>query len=72
MKFYTEPIEKSPRIQKLVDALYTKLPEIEADRAVLLTESYRMTEDLPIIKRRSHAFSHILKNIPIVQVVYVI
>ena len=65
MKFYTEPIEKSPRIQKLVDALYTKLPEIEADRAVLLTQSYMETEGEPIITRRAKAFRHILENIPI-------
>ena len=65
MKFYTEPIEKSQRIQKLVDALYTKLPEIEADRAVLLTQSYMETEGEPIITRRAKAFRHILENIPI-------
>ena len=65
MKFYTEPIEKSERIQKLVDALYEKMPEIEADRAVLLTESYKSTEGEPIITRRAKAFKHILENIPI-------
>ena len=65
MKFYTEPIEKSPRISKLVDALYEKMPEIEADRAVLLTESYKSTEGEPIITRRAKAFKHILENIPI-------
>ena len=43
-KFYDEDIEKSPRIQKLIDHLYEKLPVIEADRAVLLTESYKETE----------------------------
>lgn len=59
-------IEKSARIPKLIDHLYSRMPEIEADRAVLLTESYQQTEGLPIIKRRSAAFSHILKNIPIV------
>ena len=59
-------IEKSARIEKLVGALYEKMPEIETARAVLVTESYKATEDLPIIKRRSAAFSHILKNIPIV------
>ena len=59
-------IEKSERVQKLVDALYTGMPEIEADRAVLLTESYRQTEHLPMIKRRSAAFMHILKNLPVV------
>ena len=65
MKFYTEPIVKSPRIQKLVDALFEKMPEIEADRAILLTESYMATEGEPIITRRAKAFRHILENIPI-------
>ena len=59
-------IEKSSRIQGLIDNLYEKMPEIEAARGRLVTESYKMTEELPIIKRRSHAFAHILKNIPIV------
>ena len=65
MKFYTAPIEKSPRISKLVDALYAQMPQIEADRAVLLTESYRQTEGEPINTRRAKAFKHILENIPI-------
>ena len=65
MKFYTEPIKKSPRIEKLVEALFEKMPEIEADRAVLLTESYKSTEGEPIITRRAKAFRHILENIPI-------
>ncbi len=59
-------LKKSPRIQKLVDDLFAKMPEVEADRAELVTESYRQTEDLPIVKRRSAAFRHILENIPIV------
>ena len=59
-------IEKSARIEKLVDDLYSSTPEIEPARGVLITESYKMTEDLPIIKRRSAAFAHILKNLPIV------
>ncbi len=59
-------IQKSPRIPKLVADLYANMPEIEADRAELITESYRQTENLPIIKRRSAAFRHILENIPIV------
>ncbi len=65
-KFYTEPIKKSERIQRLIDHLYDSTPTIEADRAVLLTESYKRTEDMPIISRRSAAFRHILENIPIV------
>lgn len=57
--------QKSPRIDRLKAALFAKMPEIEADRAVLVTESYKETENLPIIERRAKAFSHILKNIPI-------
>ncbi len=63
MKFV---IEKSARIKGLVDELYAKMPEIESARGILVTESYKATEDLPIIRRRSAAFAHILKNIPIV------
>ncbi len=59
-------VEKSDRIQKLIDALYEKMPEIESERGVLVTESYKATEDLPIILRRSAAFAHILRHIPIV------
>ena len=66
MKFYTEPIAKSPRIPRLVEALYKKMPEIEADRAVLLTESYKATEGEPMITRRAKALKHILDHLPIV------
>ena len=59
-------LEKSSRIEKLIDALYAKMPEIESARGILVTESYKQTEDLPIILRRSAAFAHILRNIPIV------
>ncbi|MBR7141189.1 MAG: glycyl radical protein, partial [Clostridia bacterium] len=59
-------LEKSARIDKLIDDLYAKMPEIESARGLLVTESYKSTEDLPIVKRRSAAFSHILENIPIV------
>ena len=58
-------IPRTERIGKLIDALYDHLPEIEADRGVLITESYKATEDEPIVARRAHAFMHICKNIPI-------
>ncbi len=64
-KFYVGSIEKSPRIEKLKADLFAHMPVIEADRAVLLTESYQETENEPIIARRAKAFVHILKNIPI-------
>ena len=59
-------IPKSSRIDKLINALFEKMPEIEADRGILITESYMKTKDKPIITRRAEAFAHILKNIPIV------
>ncbi len=59
-------LEKSARIDKLVDDLYKKMPEIESARGILVTESYKATEALPIIRRRSAAFAHILENLPIV------
>ncbi len=65
-KFNSEPIEKSPRISRLVDNLFAKMPEIESARAILLTESYRQTENEPIVLRRAKAFRHILKHIPII------
>ncbi len=64
--FYDKEIVKSPRIQKLIDDLYDHMPEIEADRAVLLTESYAKTEQEPVITRRAKAFAHICNNLPIV------
>lgn len=64
-KYYDMEITKSPRIAKLVEALYANMPEIEADRAYLLTESYKQTEDEPVILRRAKAFYHILNHIPI-------
>ena len=65
-KFQTSDIPKSPRIQKLVDALYEHMPVIESARAKLITESYKETEGEPIITRRAKAFAHILHNISII------
>ncbi|MCH5185093.1 MAG: glycyl radical protein [Oscillospiraceae bacterium] len=63
---YSDYIEKSTRIPRLIEHLFEKMPEIEADRAVLITESYRSTEGEPVITRRAKAFEHILENIPII------
>ena len=57
--------QKTDRITKLIDHLFEKMPRIETDRAVLLTESYKKTEGLPMIERRALAFKHILENIPV-------
>lgn len=65
-RFYDGEISKSPRIQKLVDDLYDHLPAIESDRAVILTESYKETEDEPIVMRRAKAFQKICNELPII------
>ena len=64
-RFYDEDIKKSPRIDRLISHLYAKMPVIEADRAVLLTESYRETEGEPVILRRAKAFLKICRELPI-------
>lgn len=64
-RYYTEDIAKSPRIDRLKDALFAKMPELEVERAVLLTESYKNTEGMPMITRRAKAFRNILENLPI-------
>ncbi len=56
---------KSPRVDRLIDHLFAGKPRIEADRGVLITESYRQTEGQPIATRRSKAFYHILENLPV-------
>lgn len=63
--FDFKEIAKSERIDRLKGDLFMKMPEIESDRAILLTESYKQTEGQPMIKRRSAAFRHILENIPV-------
>lgn len=59
-------IEKSNRIAGLVKHLYEKMPEIEADRAELITESFKETEGQPMIIRKAKAFYHILEGLPII------
>ena len=59
-----EPV--SPRVKKLTDMLLSAVPAVEPDRARLITESYRETENLPPVMRRALALHKILQNIPIV------
>ena len=55
-QYYDGEIAKSPRISRLIDNLFADMPVIEADRAEIVTESYRETESEPIILRRAKAF----------------
>ncbi|MDP4118398.1 MAG: glycyl radical protein [Bacillota bacterium] len=58
-------VTKPERITRMVERMYEHMPEIEADRAMLLTESYKQTEGEPIIMRRAKAFAHILEGLPV-------
>lgn len=58
-------IPKRKRIDRLIQQLFDQMPQIEADRAELITQSYRTTEGEPMVTRRAKAFAHILRNIPI-------
>ena len=64
--YNSESIPKPERVSRLIDHLFEKMPEIESARAILITESYKATENEPIIIRRAKAFEHILDNIPII------
>jgi len=59
-------VARPERIEKLVQNLYAAMPEIESSRAVIITESYKKTEGLPLVLRRAFAFSSLLDNIPII------
>ena len=63
--YYIPEIPKSPRIARLVSHLFEQMPQIETDRAVLLTEAYKKSEGKPVITRRAEAFAHIMENLPI-------
>ncbi len=66
MKFEIQECEKKPRIGKLVEDLFRKMPQIEHYRAVLYTDSFRQTEGEPTVLRKAKAFYNVCKNIPIV------
>lgn len=66
MELFQESIHKTTRIEKLREELFRKLPEIEVERAALLTASYKETEHLPVVSRRAKAFVHMLDHLPIV------
>ncbi len=56
----------NPRIEKLIDGLMSVTPEIESERAVLVTKSFKETESLPMIVRRAKALEKILSEMTVV------
>lgn len=64
-KYNSERCAKSTRIDKLKEHLFLEMPQIEPERAVLLTESYMATEGEPVVIRRAKAFKNILEKMPV-------
>jgi pyruvate formate-lyase/glycerol dehydratase family glycyl radical enzyme len=53
------------RVKKLREKIVNSKPEICSERAVLVTDIYKMTEGEPIVVRRAKALLYILKNMTI-------
>ncbi|MCI5597456.1 MAG: glycyl radical protein [Lachnospiraceae bacterium] len=62
-KGFTEPTE---RIKKLKAEVVNAVPEVEAYRAVLITEAYKESEGMPAVMRRAKACEKIFNNLPVV------
>lgn len=58
--------EPSNRIKSLIEDQYRELPEIESERAILITESYKESENQPMILRRALALYKILSEMTLV------
>ena len=59
-KGFSKPTD---RVERLRSMIVDAVPCIEAERAVLITESYQATEGLPMIMRRAKALENILNNL---------
>lgn len=55
----------TPRILRLKEDILNAKPELESERAVLVTESYKETENLPPVLRRAKALEKILTHLPV-------
>ena len=61
--FSEEAQRKRPRIQRLLKTFRLERPRMAIERAMLMTESYRQTEGMPLFMRWAVALRHILENI---------
>jgi formate C-acetyltransferase len=53
--YNSESIPKTDRIPRMIERMYAKMPELESARAILITESYKETENEPIIAKSNVA-----------------
>ena len=56
----------STRIEGLIDHLMADIPRVESERALLVTASYKETENEPMIIRRAKALQDILEKMTVV------
>jgi len=57
--------EGYPRVQRVRQEIIDAIPEICAERALLITESYRETEGMPFVLRKAKALEKILSEMSI-------
>ena len=55
----------TPRMQAFREEVLDEKPFVDAERAILYTESYRKTKNQPAVMRRALAFAHVLDNMTI-------
>ncbi|EHF02296.1 pyruvate formate-lyase [Olsenella sp. oral taxon 809 str. F0356] len=55
----------TPRMQEFREEVLDEKPFVDAERAVLCTESYRQTTNQPPVLRRALSFAHILDNMSV-------
>ena len=61
-KGFSQP---TARIQRLKQAIIDAVPHVESERAVLATEAYKETENLPAILRRAKVCEKLFNNLPV-------
>ncbi|SDY19640.1 formate C-acetyltransferase [Evansella caseinilytica] len=66
LKVETEFTEPSLRVKALREQILAAVPRIEAERAVIITESYKETEGLPTVIRRAKALERMLHKLPVI------
>lgn len=63
MEIQSIEFEPSARVRRLREAVFTSRPKVCAERAVIVTEVYQKTEELPPLLRRARCLEEILSRI---------
>lgn len=57
--------KSTQRIERLRQVIIDAMPQVESERAVLITESYKETEGMPMVMRRAKAVEKIFTELPV-------